>query len=627
MRTYWLVEGLLATLAAAAIVVAAEGISARGRADRRVDRRCRRRSRRCRLAVSAFVTPRLEYEYYRYEVMELGLYVARGWLRRRWQVVPHARVQTVDTRAGPLLRAFGLVAVEVTTASAAGGTSIPGCLPASRASCSRSCTEGRHRGGHVSELEAACTRWASSSSSAQGDRRRPATAARPRDLGRSARRGRPRDRAAPRTRVRRACLVALLVSSRRRPTSSPLGRGEPVCAHDPLERVRGVVVGPLLHRLLGLVRVEIEAAAGGGDKAELSLPAVSAAQADALRAAVLDEAPLEEEAVATRAPPRDTRRSRGRRRTSLSYLLAPAAVLGVVFNLADDLPGNLVERAARSRSTSPLTTRWESRWPAAVAALLVLAVAAAGSLLVDWNFTVTDDGERLTAARGLLTRRVVVLERDRVRGVDVRDTLLRRPFRLVSVSAIAAGLARKSGGTTLAPVLRRADVRELIRAVDPVAPDPSAPLTAHPSAARQRRLVRALPVPLAFLVLALVVTEPLGDRGSPAASAIATVIGVDRYRQLGHAFHGRRLPCAAGAHRRWSRSTRRHGRVRVRSSPFQRRAGLCTLWLHLGQGAGSVASSTSASSRRRTCYACSTRACSSRCLRGTSGRGARVSGA
>jgi uncharacterized protein len=81
------------------------------------------------LGVSAFVTPRLDYEHYRYEVTELGLYVARGWLWRRWQIVPHARVQTVDTTAGPLLRAFGLVAVEVSTASAAGSTSIPGLPP------------------------------------------------------------------------------------------------------------------------------------------------------------------------------------------------------------------------------------------------------------------------------------------------------------------------------------------------------------------------------------------------------------------------------------------------------------------------------------------------------------------
>jgi uncharacterized protein len=130
MRTYWVVEGLLATLTTAAVVVAATGITVLADAPTTawivgvvgslvvaV------------LAVSAFVAPRLEYEYYRYEVMDLGLYVARGWLRRRWQVVPHARVQTVDTRAGPLLRAFGLVAVEVTTASAAGGTAIPGLPP------------------------------------------------------------------------------------------------------------------------------------------------------------------------------------------------------------------------------------------------------------------------------------------------------------------------------------------------------------------------------------------------------------------------------------------------------------------------------------------------------------------
>ena len=32
---------------------------------------------------------------------------------------------------------------------------------------------------------------------------------------------------------------------------------------------------------------------------------------------------------------------------------------------------------------------------------LVLVAAAAGSLLVDWDFTLRDEGERLTATRGL----------------------------------------------------------------------------------------------------------------------------------------------------------------------------------------------------------------------------------
>jgi membrane protein YdbS with pleckstrin-like domain len=77
----------------------------------------------------AVVAAGLDYRRFRYEVTDLGLHVASGWLWRSHQVVPHARVQTVDTTAGPLLRAFGLVSVDVRTASANGGTSIPGLPP------------------------------------------------------------------------------------------------------------------------------------------------------------------------------------------------------------------------------------------------------------------------------------------------------------------------------------------------------------------------------------------------------------------------------------------------------------------------------------------------------------------
>ncbi len=75
---------------------------------------------------AAAVRVTAEYRHYRYEVTDLGLYVSHGWLWRRWQIVPHSRVQTVDTLAGPLHRLFGLVAIHVTTASASGGTTIPG---------------------------------------------------------------------------------------------------------------------------------------------------------------------------------------------------------------------------------------------------------------------------------------------------------------------------------------------------------------------------------------------------------------------------------------------------------------------------------------------------------------------
>lgn len=361
----------------------------------------------------------------------------------------------------------------------------------------------------------------------------------------------------------------------------------------PLERVRGVDVSqPFLHRLLGLARVEVEAAAGGsGKSAELSLPAVSLAEAERLRVALLGAGPIEraevdEARLLYRATP-------GRLAlggiTSMSYLLAPAAIVGVIFNLADDLPGGLVERAIDAGVDRVPTE------PSGIAALvtgavaLVFLAAAAGSLLVDWDFTLTDDGERLTAVRGLLTRRVVSIDRDRIRGVDVRDTPVRRPLRLVSVTAIAAGLRSRTGGTTLAPVLPAPETVALVRAVDPGAPDPGTPLTLHPPAARSRRFMRALAVPLIVLAVAVGLREPWAIAAAAVLVVSAVPLALDRYRQLGHRFHGRRLLVREGSlRRRWSELDP-DGVVAFdfRSSPAQRRAGLCTLTAHLGQGAGS----------------------------------------
>lgn len=130
MRTYWTVEGVIATVVVGVLVAAGAVIAALlgsattawllgGLGGLAV----------VILGVLAVFTARLDYRHFRYEVTDNGLYVAKGWLWRRHQVVPHARVQTVDTKSGPLMRAFDLVAVEVTTASASGGTEIPGLAP------------------------------------------------------------------------------------------------------------------------------------------------------------------------------------------------------------------------------------------------------------------------------------------------------------------------------------------------------------------------------------------------------------------------------------------------------------------------------------------------------------------
>jgi uncharacterized protein len=131
MRTVWVVQGAITTAALglavviAVVVLVAAGASAAAWVVGVVGAVAVVAS----ALLLAWLLPVHDHRHFRYEVTDLGLYVARGWLWRRWQVVPHARIETVDIRSGPLLRAFGLVAVQVATAAAGGGTGIPGLAP------------------------------------------------------------------------------------------------------------------------------------------------------------------------------------------------------------------------------------------------------------------------------------------------------------------------------------------------------------------------------------------------------------------------------------------------------------------------------------------------------------------
>jgi putative membrane protein len=357
----------------------------------------------------------------------------------------------------------------------------------------------------------------------------------------------------------------------------------------PLDRVRGVdLTAPFFHRLLGLVKAEVESAAGGGDKAELVLAAVSRAQAEELREVLLGVA-----APAAGEPPPIHRTTPGLLAlggvTSGRYLLAPAAIVGVLFNLAEDLPGGLVERVTDAAADRAPTDPAGIGLAFVLAVALVLAIAAAGSLLVDWDFTLRAEDGRLTAARGLLTRRHVSIDRERIRGLDVRDTPLRRPFRVASVTAIAGGVRGAGGRTTLAPVLGLDDAAALLRELDPAAPDPRSSLVAHPRPARGRRLVRALALPAAATALAAAAGAWWFAAAALALTAAAVPLALDRYRQLGHRFAGGRLAVRNGSLlRRWT-ELEPGGIVsfEVRRSPAQRRSGLATVVLHLGEGAGS----------------------------------------
>jgi uncharacterized membrane protein YdbT with pleckstrin-like domain len=362
----------------------------------------------------------------------------------------------------------------------------------------------------------------------------------------------------------------------------------------PLDRIRGVdLQAPWLHWVLGLVQVEVDAATGGSSAAELSLVAVSAEEGERLRRALLSVGARD--AATTDAPPaRVLYRATPRLLvagglTSGRYILAPLAVVGVIVNFADDLPGALGDRLISGAADRLPTEALGVTALVVLGLLLAVVLAAAGSLLTDWEFELTDDGDRLVARRGLLTRRSVAIDRSRVRGIDLRDSPLRRAFDLVGVRVVASGIeGGRSGRTALAPVIASDEAGSLARALDPLAV-PDAALERHPPAARTRRLVRAVAAPAVLGIVALGLGWWLPASALLVLSALGVPLALDRYRQLGHVFDGCRLVVSEGSlsRGRMSLDPRAVVSYTVERSPMQARTGLCTVVLHLGQGAGS----------------------------------------
>lgn len=77
-------------------------------------------------AASAVALPRWWFRVHRWEVTDTAVYTRTGWFWQEWRVAPLSRIQTVDTRRGPLEQRFGLATVVVTTASAKGAVTMPG---------------------------------------------------------------------------------------------------------------------------------------------------------------------------------------------------------------------------------------------------------------------------------------------------------------------------------------------------------------------------------------------------------------------------------------------------------------------------------------------------------------------
>jgi putative membrane protein len=378
----------------------------------------------------------------------------------------------------------------------------------------------------------------------------------------------------------------------------------------PRDRIRRVdATAKLLHRAFGLSVVALATGDRKGSADDvIKLDAVTIRDAVALRQHLLG----------TAEPGAPDEAGEGRVLAALNWrwapydvlsfwtLAIPAVALGAALQTLNSI-GVTVDEVARDdrvadtvRDVSPLTGIL-----LATGAVAVVGVVGALALFVEtwWDFRlVRDPHRRLRMHRGLLTSRTLSLDEGRLRGVELVEPLLLRAAGGARLHAVTTGLAgaessRGERADALMPPSPTADTQRVAAAVLdlPVSPTADAVLRRHPSAARRRRVTRAVAAgALAWAALAVVHVASDGVAVAALAAPAAVTAGagayaLDTYRNLGHAVSGRYLVVRRGSLARRTVALQRTGVIgwNVRRTLFQRRLGLATLEATTAAGRGS----------------------------------------
>ncbi|MFB1099772.1 PH domain-containing protein [Terribacillus sp. JSM ZJ617] len=295
----------------------------------------------------------------------------------------------------------------------------------------------------------------------------------------------------------------------------------------------------ILHRLFGLVKLEVQTA-GGGKEAEGMIPALSQLDAAAIQQFVKRKGNIVLQENTEDAPMREERNSY---RLSFRRLLVAAATsggTGVIFGFLFAITQQADEVV--NINIYSFAYDWLSQQSLLLSIIFVIGslaltwmVAMVGTILKYCFFDITKQGNELSIRRGLLEKREMTIPLHRIQALKIEENIFRQPFGLLAVSAEIAGGAsdadKNSFSTVLFPLLKKSELASFLNELLPE-------FVVEPSFRKppKRALLRYLFLPSLLTVLATgVLVYFFGGYGLLALLLVVIIIifGILSYREAG----------------------------------------------------------------------------------------------
>ena len=275
----------------------------------------------------------------------------------------------------------------------------------------------------------------------------------------------------------------------------------------PLERIQKIDVSAgIIHRLFGLVKLQVETA-GGGTEAEAVLSAIKVDEANQLREV------LKGEKVSAEQDLSEDSTDLVQYKLSLTELVIAASTsggIGIVISALFAFISQFDELIPYQRIFGRFNQQFVN-----VGTILLIAAVIVGVIFISWiigiimvgfkyaNFTVTKHDRNLIITRGLIEKRQLTIPLSRIQAIRIVENPVRQLLGYVTVCVESAGGTAEKGeedfSSLLFPLIRRNRLGLILEFVPGYMLD--VPLNQPPKRSRIRYIIRAVLPVVAFVLL------------------------------------------------------------------------------------------------------------------------------